>query len=402
MRSGLRGALLAFLAAIYVYIELIGFATAFSSSPSIGRITKITPVFGRYEFKANSLILGYESSMSYSCSTRSELALFNRFYKPRFISTKRVDALLEEIKNTKDKSVSLVCEAEKNKANIYPEVVYVNADLDKSKILAKSLRVVCVYRWVNKINGDEYVGSTTNLRVRLYTYYSLGSLSQSKRIIDRALLKYGYSNFRFEILEYCTKNNVIEREQYYIDLLKPIYNIVKIAGSTLGYKHSLETKEKMKNLSISDEVRKVRLESVAKASEVNRVKVLVVNIKTKEMIEYPSMTEAGRVLGVNKNNIGNAIKNKRVIKKTYICRLAEDNLILDEEVRIANIKSGIKQGETSKVKVIVENLKTKERIEYSSMTEAGIAINVHKTNIGKAIKKKSIIKKTYICYLHSG
>jgi len=64
----------------------------------------------------------------------------------------------------------------------------------------------------------------------------------------------------------------------------------------------------MKNLSISDEVRKVRLESVAKASEVNRVKVLVVNIKTKEMIEYPSMTEAGRVLGVNKNNIGNAIK----------------------------------------------------------------------------------------------
>ena len=27
------------------------------------------------------------------------------------------------------------------------------------------------------------------------------------------------------------------------------------------------------------------------------------------------------------------------------------------------------------------------------MTEAGIAIGVHKTNIGKAIKKKSIVKK---------
>jgi hypothetical protein len=80
----------------------------------------------------------------------------------------------------------------------------------------------------------------------------------------------------FEILEYCTKDNVLEREQYYIDLLKPRAGaaLVKIAGSTnpeggafflylikknLGYKHSNETKEKMKNLNISYEVRKVRL-----------------------------------------------------------------------------------------------------------------------------------------------
>jgi hypothetical protein len=238
----------------------------------------------------------------------------------------------------------------------------------------------------------------------LYTYFSLGSLSRSKRIIDRALLKYGYSNFMFEILEYCTKDNVLEREQYYIDLLKPIYNIVKIAGSTLGYKHSNETKEKMKNLNISDEVRKVRLESIAKASEANKVKVLVVNIKTKEMIEYLSMTEAGKALGVKKETIGDAIKNKRVIHKSFICRLAvagAENISITEEVKIANIKAEIKPGETSKVKVIVENIKTKERIEYSSMTEAGIAIGVHKTNIGKAIKKKSIVKKTYICFLHS-
>jgi hypothetical protein len=54
-----------------------------------------------------------------------------------------VDALLEEIQNiNKDKSIN-----ENNKAyKVVPEVVYLNADLDKSKILAKSLRVVCVYR----------------------------------------------------------------------------------------------------------------------------------------------------------------------------------------------------------------------------------------------------------------
>lgn len=37
----------------------------------------------------------------------------------------------------------------------------------------------------------------------------------------------------------------MEREQYYIDLFKPEYNICKIAGSTLGYKHLEATKIKM-------------------------------------------------------------------------------------------------------------------------------------------------------------
>jgi hypothetical protein len=46
--------------------------------------------------------------------------------------------------------------------------------------------------------------------------------------IDRALLKYGYwpkpakaLNFKLDILEYCEKSHLIEREQYYLDLLKP-------------------------------------------------------------------------------------------------------------------------------------------------------------------------------------
>lgn len=60
----------------------------------------------------------------------------------------------------------------------------------------------------------------------MYTYYSLLSLAKSNRPIDRALLKHGFSNFTLEILEYCDKNNVLEREQYYMDILKPPYNIV--------------------------------------------------------------------------------------------------------------------------------------------------------------------------------
>ena len=56
--------------------------------------------------------------------------------------------------------------------------------------------------------------------------------------ICKALLKYGYSNFSLLIIEYSSKCNVIIREQYWLDLLKPTYNILNIAYSFFGYKHS--------------------------------------------------------------------------------------------------------------------------------------------------------------------
>lgn len=46
-------------------------------------------------------------------------------------------------------------------------------------------------------------------------------------MIYRALLKYSYSNFSLDILEYCELDVLIEREQYYINILKPEYNILK-------------------------------------------------------------------------------------------------------------------------------------------------------------------------------
>ena len=66
-------------------------------------------------------------------------------------------------------------------------------------------------------------------------------MSSSKRgasLICKALLKDGYAGFRLEILEYFPILIVLDREQFYIDKLNPEYNILKIAGSNLGYKHS--------------------------------------------------------------------------------------------------------------------------------------------------------------------
>ncbi len=198
-----------------------------------------------------------------------------------------------------------------------PAVRYGDADSEKVQILADNRKKVGVYLWINNVNGNKYVVSSVSLSVRMYTYYSLRSLAESNRPIDRALLKYGFSKFSFYILEYCTSENVIEREQYYLDLIKPEYNIVEKAGSTLGYKHTEESLAKMRNFVLSDEVRKIKASSTANASAANRVPIIVENIKTNEVSEYISMTEARKVLGVHKNAVGQAISNSRLIKKTY-------------------------------------------------------------------------------------
>jgi group I intron endonuclease len=57
-------------------------------------------------------------------------------------------------------------------------------------------------------------------------------------LISLAIIKYNFENFSLDILEYCSVEDVIEREQYYLDTYKPKYNILKPAGSSLGYVHN--------------------------------------------------------------------------------------------------------------------------------------------------------------------
>lgn len=107
-----------------------------------------------------------------------------------------------------------------------------------------------IYKITNLINGKVYIGSAVNIQKRWRRE------KQGKEIniyFVRALKKYGIENFKFEILEECEKEKLIEREQYYIDkyylnkkgkfIKSRGYNINPIAGSTLGYKHTKTTKK---------------------------------------------------------------------------------------------------------------------------------------------------------------
>jgi group I intron endonuclease len=71
--------------------------------------------------------------------------------------------------------------------------------------------------------------------------------------INKALIKYGYANFQLDILEYCNSSDLIKLEQHYLELLNPEYNILKIAGSNLGYKHTEDTLTKFKSRKLTPE-----------------------------------------------------------------------------------------------------------------------------------------------------
>jgi len=138
-----------------------------------------------------------------------------------------------------------------NNVSIIPVVSYYNADIDKFIIYKENKRKSGIYRWNNLITGKSYIGSSTCLKSIFSTYYLLSYLNKKgSSLIYNALLKYGYSNFSLDTIEYCESNILISREQYYIDQLNPECNICKIAGSRLGTKHSKETKELIRAVSI--------------------------------------------------------------------------------------------------------------------------------------------------------
>lgn len=130
----------------------------------------------------------------------------------------------------------------------YPLIIYANFYEDKDRLLKENRGKSGVYRIVNLSNDKSYVGSSRDLQRRFHGYFNLRRLTdgvEKNRTIAKALIKYGYINFRLEILEYCKEEERISREQYYMDLLNPEYNILKKAGSVLGLKLSYERVLKM-------------------------------------------------------------------------------------------------------------------------------------------------------------
>jgi group I intron endonuclease len=124
--------------------------------------------------------------------------------------------------------------------------LYENALDMRKNILNENKDKSGIYMITNKLTGDIYIGQSKNISNRFKNYFNLSYLkSKDSYKINRALIKYEYSNFSVRILEYCDKSKLLVKEQYYIDKLNPQYNILKITRNYLNSKHKEETKAKI-------------------------------------------------------------------------------------------------------------------------------------------------------------
>ena len=198
-----------------------------------------------------------------------------------------------------------------------------------------------IYKWTNKLTNDIYIGQSLDLSKRFIRYFNLSYLkNRDTLVISRALIKYGYSNFSLEILEYCDIANLTEREQYYFDKLNPEYNTLKIAGSSLGRKLTEETKTKIsKSLKKSKINKKTHTEETKdlmrqkalgrKHSEDTLLKMsasrgYLVNIQEKCDSEgfkligsFVSIRRAAKFLGISSNTIRLYINSGKIFKDRY-------------------------------------------------------------------------------------
>lgn len=126
-----------------------------------------------------------------------------------------------------------------------PASFYEDTSSMKLQILEENKGKSGIYMLTNKLTGDIYVGQSTDISKRFKNYFNISYLNSKAYRINRALVKYGYSSFSLTILEYCSISDLTIREQYYFEKLEPQYNILKIAGSSVGFNHSEETKAKI-------------------------------------------------------------------------------------------------------------------------------------------------------------
>lgn len=216
-----------------------------------------------------------------------------------------------------------------------------------------------IYSIRNVVTDNLYVGSSYNLHKRKLSHFRmLRKGNHHSTHLQRSFLKHGTDNFIFSILEECSIDLLLIREQFYIDTLKPRYNICKIAGNSLGTKRTEETKRKLsvshkgqkawnkgiprtkaekekqrlkilgvpskkKGTKLSDEVRErmskgMQGKVLSEQHRINLGKKVYSYTMSKEYIEtFDTLSLAAKSVNSRPQNLGRAIKNNKKFKNKY-------------------------------------------------------------------------------------
>ena len=154
--------------------------------------------------------------------------------------------------------------------------------------------MIGIYKIINLKTKDLYIGSSIQIEKRFLRHKK--DLRKNKHhsiILQRAWNKYKEESFKFEIIEECTKENLRNKEEYYLLNLKPVYNICKEAYSTSGREYKESTRLKHRKYALENNVKPP--ESTWK----NKMKkIIMLDYNSLEELQiFDSVSEACRFIG---------------------------------------------------------------------------------------------------------
>ena len=228
-----------------------------------------------------------------------------------------------------------------------------------------------IYKIENQITKDIYIGSSVHLNNRKSRHFKdLEKQKHHSIILQRAVNKYGIENFNFIILENCNRDLLLKREQYYLDILQPLYNILPNAGNSLGHIVSNETKEKNRKFALENNIKPP--ESTWKDRQ---QKVYMLDKNTLEIInEFESLSSACRFIGKKEtfvSTISSCCNNERFSAFGYRWVFSiEDIQKLRDKIPLVAWNKGLKIDNKKSKKVKQFDLQGNFIKEYNSVKEA--------------------------------
>ena len=93
------------------------------------------------------------------------------------------------------------------------------------------MKICGIYKITNTVTGDFYIGSSKNVKSRWTDHKKPSSWkNHPNNPMYQDMKKYGVDKFAFEILEVVEVEKLKEKEQQFIETLKPTYNSNRANG----------------------------------------------------------------------------------------------------------------------------------------------------------------------------
>ena len=106
--------------------------------------------------------------------------------------------------------------------------------------------IYCIFSNIDK--DKIYIGSAKNITSRIKRHLSeLKNNKHNNKKMQNYFNKHSLDNFNYRVLVLCSEQELIVKEQFYLDFLNPYFNVLKKAYSLEGYKHTEDSKIRISN-----------------------------------------------------------------------------------------------------------------------------------------------------------